>query len=101
MARRGGGPEAKGLSAGTNPVRIRPEGVRYWTVFSGSDTKAFRSQYVGPANASKQNSDRPSESAAVLKENTTECGPMRKRQFVEESEGEEYLHKETWRVVKR
>lgn len=26
---------------------------------------------------------------------------MRKKQFVEESEGEEYLHKETWRVVKR
>ena len=26
---------------------------------------------------------------------------MKKRQFVEEFEGEEYLHKETWQVVKR
>lgn len=26
---------------------------------------------------------------------------MKKRQFIEESEGEEYLHRETWRVVKR
>lgn len=28
-------------------------------------------------------------------------GDMKKRHFIEESEGEEYLHKETWRVVKR
>jgi hypothetical protein len=26
---------------------------------------------------------------------------MKKRRFIEETEGEEYLHKDTWRVVKR